>query len=58
MECATTNRSKEIRRCRVDQQLKKIKIQLPIGLGLLIDLTEKGISELLRIVEVSVVYEE
>lgn len=39
-----------------NQQLKEIKIQLPIGLGLPIDLAEKGISELLRIVEISVVY--
>ncbi|KAL4156116.1 hypothetical protein QTP88_000151 [Uroleucon formosanum] len=39
-----------------NQQLKQIKIQLPIGLGLPIDLAEKGISELLRIVEISVVY--
>jgi len=39
-----------------NQQLKEIKIQLPIRLGLPIDLAEKGISELLRIVEISVVY--
>lgn len=39
-----------------NQQLKQIKIQLPIGLGLPIDLAEKGISELLQIVEISVVY--
>lgn len=54
MECATTNRSKEIRRYRVRSTTKRNKKKLPIGLGLPIDLTEKGILKLLRIVEVIV----
>jgi len=41
-----------------NQQLNEIKTQLPIGSGKPIDIAEISISELLRIVEVSVVYLE
>lgn len=39
-----------------NKQLKEIKLQIPVGSGIPVDLLESGISELLRIININVVY--